>query len=287
MIIYPEIALRNGRCATLRKGQMTLPEDHGTDPLDVARDLAEQGAEWLHVVDLDAVGRRDRDNTRLIAEIIRAVDIPVQVAGGIHKPEHVQWWINRGAECVVFGSAAYLAPGNVRKAAKRYPYRVLVSVDVRADAVMVDGWARPTGTAPLAFLQEFDEIELAGAIVNDIDHDLDFPDATLALLADLGRQLRTPVIASGVAKSLDLISTLKHLGTIAGAVVGRALHHGLFTLEGAQRIAVEPGPRRAATTRATGLRRSHDISRLSGMRGRIPERGAAGSCGARPASPVE
>ncbi|MGR3382663.1 1-(5-phosphoribosyl)-5-[(5-phosphoribosylamino)methylideneamino]imidazole-4-carboxamide isomerase [Roseovarius indicus] len=249
MIIYPEIAIKNGRCVTLRKGQMTLPEEHDTSPLDLARHYEAHGAEWLHVADLDATGRHSHDNTALVEQIIREVDIPVQVSGGIHKPHHIDWWIDRGAETVVIGSAAYLGPGVVRSSAERHPFRVLVSVDIRDGEVMVDGWTRPTGTPPLDFLQSFDNLCLAGVIVNDTDYDADLPDGSVALVADLARQLKTPVIASGLAKTLDHVSTLKYLGTIAGAIVGRGLHHGTFTLEEAQRIVVE------RDTRAMMLRR--------------------------------
>lgn len=236
MIIYPEIAIKNGKCVTLRKGQMTLPVVYDHDPLSKAREFADQGAEWLHVVDLDAVGRHEKDNSDMIAELIRSVPVPVQVGGGIHKLRHVDWWMDRGAECVVMGSAAYLGPRVLREAAERYPFRVLLSVDVQEGQVMVDGWTRPTGLPPLDFARRFDDIGLGGIIVTDIDYDIDLPDASLSLVTHMARNLTTPVIASGVAKSLDHLSTLRFLENIAGAVIGRALHRGDFTLEAALRL---------------------------------------------------
>lgn len=275
MIVYPEIAIQNGRCVTLRKGQMVLPETHDIDPLTAAKQFEEQGAEWLHVVDLDARGRRVKDNTQLVSQIISEVQIPVQVAGGIHKPEHVDWWINRGAECVVIGSAAYLGPDVVRQAAENHPFRVLVSVDVKDGKVMVDGWTRPTETPPLEFLKLFDSNCLAGVIINDADYDIELPDGSVALVAELAFELKTPVIASGLTKTLDHVSTLKYLGNIAGAIVGRGLHQGVFTLSDAHRIALERDKHEALLRRVPNWNAKHS-TRIPKVAGRFSEKSTTG-----------
>jgi len=233
MILYPDIALREGRCVTLRRGQMSLPVVHEGDPVEIARRFVAEGAEWLNLVDLDAAGRRARDNTEILRAIIRAVDIPVQVGGGIARIEHVDWWIDQGADCVVIASAAVLNPALIHRAAGRHPYRVLVGLDVAQGRVMVDGWTRPTDHAPLDFIARFDRLDVAGVIVTDIDYDTALPDASFALVTDLARHIATPVIASGLVKTLDDLSTLHHLENIAGAIVGRALHEGRFTLRAA------------------------------------------------------
>lgn len=235
MILYPDIGLHEGRCVTLRRGQMTEPIVHEGDPVEIARRFAHEGAEWLNVTDLDAAARRRGNNADLARAIIRAVDIPVQVGGGVAKIEHVDRWIADGADCVVIASAAVLNPGLIHGACARHPYRVLLGVDVRAGRVMVNGWTRPTEHTPLDFVSQFDRLDLAGVIVTDIDYDMALPDASFALVADLARRLATPVIASGLVKTLDHLATLQHLENVAGAVIGRALHGGNFTLREALR----------------------------------------------------
>jgi len=243
MILYPEIALKDGRLVTLRRGQMTSPIRYDRDPVEQARAFAAEGAEWLHVVDLDAVLRGRRHNGDIVRSIIRAVDIPVQVGGGIAKMEQVDDWIGEGAECVVIASAAVLNPALVRRACERYPFRVLVSVDVSQGRVMVDGWTRPSELSPLDFVAQFDRLDLAGVIVTDIDYDIDLPDASFALVTDLARRLATPVVASGVVKTLDDLATLRFLENVAGAVIGRALHQGRFTLHEALRVVWDAEPK--------------------------------------------
>jgi len=242
MIIYPDIGLRNGQCVTLRRGQMTEPVAYDHNPIEKAMQFAAEGAEWLNVVDLDAAGRRGRTNTEIILEMIKRVRVPIQVSGGIAKREDVDWWIAQGAECVVIGSAAVLSPSLIRDVCKRHPYRVLLSVDVSNWRVMVDGWTRPTEHTPLEFARMFDRLDLAGIIVTDIDYDIGSPEASFALITEMGQHLTTPVIASGVVKTLDDLSTLKYLETISGAIVGRALHEGRFTLAEALRLVWEAEP---------------------------------------------
>ena len=247
MIVYPDIGIQNGRCVTLRKGQMTQPEIYAHDPIAKALDFVAQGAEWLNVVDLDAARGRGRGvfNSDLIVSLINAVPVPVQVGGGVRKLDQVRWWMDHGAECVVIGSAACLGPGMVRKACERYPFRIMLAVDVAQGRVMVNGWTRPTDMTPLAFARRFDRLDLGGIIVTDIDYDIDLPDASFALVTEMARHLTTPVIVSGVVKTLDHLSTLKYLGTISGAVIGRALHHGHVSLADALRLVWEVEPTEA------------------------------------------
>lgn len=239
MIVYPDITLRQGRCVTLRHGQTPIPVVHEGDPVAIARRFARDGAEWLNVVDLDAGGRHTRDNTAVVREILRAVDIPVQVGGGIARPFHVDWWIDNGADCVVIGSAAVLDPSLVVEACERHPYRVLLAIEVTQGLLRVDGWTRPSEHAARSFLAHFDRLPLAGVVVTDVDYDRALPDASFALVSALGHELSMPVIASGLVKTLDDLATLRYLDVISGAVVGRALHQGAFTLRQAMAVAAD------------------------------------------------
>ena len=230
MIIFPDIELQRGLCVNLVRGQMDQPVVYDVDPLEAARGFAADGAEWLHVLDLDAVAQQDGTNAALIEEIIRAVHIPVQVSGGIRTLAAVESWIERGAGRVVIGTAAVRDPQMVMDAAARHPGKVVVSIDARGGAVVCEGWNEATAWTPLEFSRQFEISDLAGIIFTDIDRDDDLPESTLATTTDLATALIVPVIASGPVKSLDDLSTLHYLPNIAGAIVGRALFGGVLTL---------------------------------------------------------
>jgi len=230
MMIYPDIGLKQGRCVTLRRGQMVLPLRHRCEPVEQARRFAAEGAEWINVVDLDAKGRRVRDNTELMARIVQEAGVPVQVGGGILKPAHVDWWMARGAASVTIGSAAVLSPRLVAEACARHPFGITLAIEVRDGRVMVDGWTEPSDHDPLQFARQFDGLALAGIVLTDLDHDPEFPEASLARALAFAEGLQTPVSVAGMVRSLDDIATLCELGGFAGAVIGRPLHAGTFTL---------------------------------------------------------
>lgn len=237
MMIFPEIGLRDGACVTWRRGQTVRPIIHDVDPVGAALAFARDGAEWLHVTDHDAKGYCRCDNTETVEAIIDAVDVPVQVAGGILKLQHVDQWMERGAGSVVIGSAAMLNPRMVADACARHPFAITLAINIWQGSVMVDGWTRPSGVDPLAFAQGFEHLALAGLLVADIDYDRDFPEGSLGRIAALARAVRLPVTASGVTKSMADLATLAHVGSVSGILVGSALYSGALRLEEAQREA--------------------------------------------------
>lgn len=233
MIIYPDIELQRGRCVSLIRGQMDEPVVYDVSPLDAALGLVGQGAEWLHLVDLDAVGQIEEENSDLIVEIIKNVHIPVQVAGGIRSMAAVDWWFGHGAARVVIGTAAVKDPGLVKEACTRYPKQITVSVDAKGGFVAVEGWRETTAFTPLEFARQFQLYDLAAIIFTDIDRDQDVPESSLAMTTKMGSNLIVPVIASGTVKTLDDVSTLTYLPNVAGAIIGRALFEKAFSLSDA------------------------------------------------------
>ena len=242
MIIYPYIALRGGRCVTLVRGRIDEPVVYDFDPLETAKAFARAGAEWLHVVDLDAVAGTG-DNEALIRDIIRHANAPVMVAGGIRSMERVRFWANAGAGRMVLGTAAVRAPQLVKEASFAFPDAIVVSVDVWQGFVTIDGWREQTAFSPVDFVKQFAGLPMSQIIVTDIDRELALPESSFALVTKVASETETPVIASGLARSIDDISELKYLYNISGAIVGRALHDGSFTLEEALEVAqVAPEP---------------------------------------------
>jgi phosphoribosylformimino-5-aminoimidazole carboxamide ribotide isomerase len=227
MIIYPDIELQKGRCVNLIRGRMEAPVVYDVDPVEAACDFVAQGAEWLHVVDLDAVFNAG-NNAAIIKEIIRKSGANVQVAGAIRSMDKMHRWIDAGASRVVIATAAVKAPHLVKEAATVYPEQVVVSVDARGGKVVVEGWRETTSFTPVEFARLFDDVPLAAIIYTDIDRDEDMPESSISHTTELAAKIRTPVIASGVVKSLSDISTLKYLPNISGAITSRALFGGVF-----------------------------------------------------------
>ncbi|MGH6894816.1 MAG: HisA/HisF-related TIM barrel protein [Dongiaceae bacterium] len=236
MIVYPDLELRKGRLVNLTRNRIESPIIYDIDPVQAASDLAAQGAEWLHVVDLDAVFNVG-ENTAIIKEIIRASKCPVQVGGAIRSMEKVHSWMEAGAARVVIATAAVKYPHLVKAAATAYPNCIVVSIDARGGRVVIEGWTETTIFTPIDFARQFDDIGLAAIIHTDIDRDEDHPESTMAHTTELASKVRTPVIASGVVKSLDDISTLSYLPNIAGVITSRALFGGAFTFREANAIA--------------------------------------------------
>ncbi len=241
MIIYPDIELQKGRCVNLRRGRSEEPIVYDIDPIEAARDFAAQGAEWIHVVDLDAVFNQG-DNAEVIQRIIGEAGCPVQVGGAIRSMERVHHWIDAGAQRVVLATAAVKTPHLVKEAATSFPGQVVVSVDARGGHVVVEGWREATIFTPVDFARQFEDVALAAIIYTDIDRDDDQPDSSLSHVTELAAGVKTPVIASGVVKTLEDVSVLQYLPNIAGAITSRALFGGTFTLAEALAIAREPAP---------------------------------------------
>jgi phosphoribosylformimino-5-aminoimidazole carboxamide ribotide isomerase len=242
MIIYPDLELRNGRLVNLARNRIESPIIYDLDPLQAAHDLVAQGARWLHVVDLDAVFNAG-SNAAIIRNIIRTAGCSVQVGGAIRTMDKVHSWMDAGAARVVIATAAVKYPHVVKAAATAYPDAVVVSIDSRGGKVVIEGWTEATTFTPVEFARQFENIGLASIIYTDIDRDEDHPESSLAHITELAAKISTPVIASGVVRTLDDISTLSYLPNIAGAITSRALFGGRFTLPEALAIAQSPhGP---------------------------------------------
>lgn len=239
MIIYPDIELRRGLCVNLVRGRMEEPIVYDISPVEAARKFEKQGAEHLHVVDLDGAAQGGRHNADQIIEIIEAVRIPVQVGGGIRTFSAVQWWLDHGAARVVLGTAAVKDRRLVEEACVHFPGKILVSVDARDGYVVIEGWREKTGFTAVDLARSFERTGVAEIIYTDIDRDDQRPESSLVNTMRMGEQLAIPVIASGTVKTLDDVAMLKYLPNIEGCVIGRALFNGSVDLSEAIKTAKE------------------------------------------------
>lgn len=200
MILYPAIDLREGRCVRLVQGDFDQETAYDDDPVSVARMFAALGAQWLHVVDLDAA-RRQGDNRELIEALAAIVPIPVQVGGGVRDGT----LLDRGVARVVVGSLAVEDPGAVRALAARYPGRVAVGLDHRGGEVRVRGWAESASVRLGDALAAVDGPDVAAFVVTEIARDGMLTGPDLEGLRSVLALTGTPVIASGgVSSVVDL-----------------------------------------------------------------------------------
>lgn len=221
---------------SLTRGRLDEPIDVGKSPVDVAREYIEAGADWLQIVDLNGAAE-DGDNDAVVRDILKLAKVPTQVGGGVRTLARAQELFDAGATRVILGTAAVADPDFLRQCVTAHPRQVVVSMDVWQGRVAIQGWKVSTSYEPLDYIKLLNRLDLAAIVITDIDRDVDLPESSLALTMQLAEQAAVPVIASGVIKTLDDISTVRYLPNIAGAVVGRALNTGAFTLAEALAIA--------------------------------------------------
>ena len=228
MILFPAIDLKEGLAVRLEQGDMARATIFHRDPAVQAQAFAQQGFEYLHVVDLDGAFAGQPVNAAAVERILEVIGIPVQLGGGVRDMATVESWLGKGVDRVIIGTAAVRNPALVKEAAKKYPGRVAVGLDARDGKVAVEGWAETSELTALDIARRFEDAGVAAIIYTDVSRDgmlqgLNF-DATIAL-ADA---ISSPVIASGGLASLDDIRALlePRARRLEGAIAGRALYDG-------------------------------------------------------------
>ncbi|NKB55497.1 MAG: 1-(5-phosphoribosyl)-5-[(5-phosphoribosylamino)methylideneamino]imidazole-4-carboxamide isomerase [Alphaproteobacteria bacterium] len=230
MILYPAIDLKDGACVRLRRGAMEDATVFNDDPGAQARQFADAGCEWIHVVDLNGAFQGKPVNAAVVDAILAAVDIPVQLGGGIRSLEVAENWLSRGVRRIVLGTAAVKDPDMVIEACRCWPDRVAVGIDARGGFVAVEGWAEQSTLTVYDLAARFEDAGVAAIVYTDIDRDGMMKGVNVDATADLAQATSIPVIASGGIASLEDLSALQARGGIAGAISGRALYDGRLDL---------------------------------------------------------
>lgn len=245
MDLYPAIDLRSGRSVRLVQGDYSRQTVYGGDPVAVAKELVADGAPWLHVVDLDAARTGRPENRALVSAIADAVHVPVQTGGGIRDEFSAEALLGSGVARIVIGTAAVEEPAMVRRLALRHPGRVALGLDARGGEVAVRGWTEGSGTAAAEVLHRFRDAELGAVVVTDIARDGTLGGPNLGGLTSVLVATSLPVIASGGVGSLADLRALAGLEAggrrLAGAIVGKALHDGAFTVREAMAACAPSG----------------------------------------------
>ena len=228
MILFPAIDLKEGRCVRLVRGEMASATVFNDDPAAQAREFAEAGFTWLHVVDLDGAFAGASRNGAAVEGILAATGLPVQLGGGIRDMAAIEGWLERGVRRVILGTIAVRDPELVRRAAKAFPGRVVVGIDAKGGKVAVEGWAETSEMAAVDLARAFEDAGVAAIVYTDIDRDGLLKGLNLAATLELARAVRIPVIASGGLAGLDDVRQLlaPEAAILEGAIAGRALYDG-------------------------------------------------------------
>ena len=245
MILFPAIDLKDGECVRLIHGDMAQATVFNTDPAAQARAFEAQGFEYLHVVDLDGAFAGKPMNARAVEGILRDVNMPVQLGGGIRDMRTIDGWLGKGVARVIIGTAAVKDPELVREAARLNPGRIAVGIDARDGLVAVEGWARTAQLSAAELGKRFEAAGVGAIIYTDISRDGVLKGLNIEATLALADAVSIPVIASGGLASLDDVKRILEpdCARLAGAITGRALYDG--RLDPAEALALIKASREA------------------------------------------
>ncbi len=246
MILYPAIDLKDGAAVRLQEGRMDQATVFDTDPAAAAKRFVDLGYAWLHVIDLDGAIAGASRNAGAVMRIVDQSRTPVQLGGGVRSLEAIDHWLTAGVTRVILGTAAARDPRLVRDAAKAFPERIAVAVDVKNGQVAVAGWVSSEAIGALELALRYQDAGVAALIVTDIARDGMLSGPNIDLTGAVADAVDIPVIAAGgMAEAGDVAALHARTGrrAIAGAVIGRALWKPDFDHAAAMRYACGPaGP---------------------------------------------
>jgi len=238
MLLIPAIDLKNGQCVRLRQGKMDDVTVFSDDPVAVAKRWVDEGAQRLHVVDLDGALKGQPLNLKHIEKIAAAVKVPVQVGGGIRDEETVQRYLDAGVAYIIIGTKAVNTPHFLHDLCLEYPRHIIAGLDAKDGRVALHGWAKLTGHDVIEAAQHCERDGVEAIIYTDIARDGMMKGFNAEGTRQLAQTVKTPVIASGGISSKKDLEALKGLegDGVIGAVVGRALYEGTLKLKDALKI---------------------------------------------------
>jgi len=239
MLILPAIDLRGGKCVRLKQGDYAQETVFGDDPAAVAKRWVSEGAQTLHLVDLDGAKAGKPVNSDVIQKIVQTAGVPCQLGGGIRTEADIQAVFSWGVARVILGTRALQDPAWVRQIAQSFPGRVVLGLDARDGKVATHGWLETSDTTVLAMAREFTNWPLYGIVYTDIAKDGMMAGPNTAALAELAAAIPVPVIASGGVTTIENVRELLDKN-LFGCIIGRALYEGTIDLAAAIKLAESP-----------------------------------------------
>lgn len=233
MIVIPAIDIRDGKCVRLLQGDFDRTTVYSDDPVYMARKWQEKGAERIHVVDLDGSRLGAPQSRDVIKEIVREIDVPLQVGGGIRDIETVRIYIEMGVEYIIVGTGALKNRDFVLEACQRYRDSVVLGIDARDGKVALEGWTESTVMTPLEIARSYEGCGLAAVVYTDIARDGMETGINIESTKELAESVNIPIIASGGVAGIGDIEKLIEVEAsgIMGVITGKALYEGTLSLE--------------------------------------------------------
>ena len=231
--VVPAVDMQDGEVVQLVQGEKGTETTYG-DPVEAAEEWIEQGAETLHLVDLDGAFEGERKNADAVEAILDAVDVDVQLGGGIRTADDAFDLLGRGIDRVILGTAAIENPDIVAEISEKYPGSVMVSLDAKEGEVLVSGWTESTGLDPAEAATRYEDLGAGAILFTDVDVEGQMEGVQTDPVRRVADAVEIPVVASGGVATVEDVRTLRDTGASA-VVVGSALYQGAFTLTAARR----------------------------------------------------
>ncbi len=228
MILFPAIDLKDGQCVRLKLGDMEQATVFSDNPAAQAKSFEQQGFAWLHLVDLNGAFAGKPVNAAAVEAILNAINIPLQLGGGIRDMATIEHWLGLGVRRVILGTAALRDPDLVREACKKFPRQVVVGIDAKAGHVAVEGWGESSDMAAIELATRFSDAGVAAIVFTDIERDGVLKGINFEKTLELAEAVPIPVIASGGLASMADVRRLAtpECAILEGAITGRALYDG-------------------------------------------------------------
>ena len=232
MLILPAIDLRNGKCVNLVQGRAEEETIFSDQPIEMAKRWEAEGAEYLHLVDLDGAFHGTSANLQIVREIVEAIQIPVQLGGGIRTLERLDLVVNLGVARAILGTAALKNPVLVERACRKYGAQIAVGIDAKDELVATEGWLKVSHKPAIEFAKEMQNLGVLTIIYTDIKSDGMLKGPNMEATRAVVEAVKIDVVASGGITSGEDLKTLKSIGA-SGAIIGRALYTGDLDLQSA------------------------------------------------------
>ncbi len=239
MIIIPAIDLKGGRCVRLLQGRMDAETVFSDNPAKMAKRWQDEGAEIIHLVDLDGAISKKPRNIDSIKEIIKSVDIPIHLGGGIRDIDTIRMYLKLGIKRIIIGTEAVKNPEMVKRSAKEFPGRIIIGIDAKDGQVAIEGWTKATKTGAAELARQFEDSGIFAINFTDIKRDGMESGPNIEETKKLAESVNIPVVASGGVSCIDDIKNLLSVESsgVMGVITGRALYNGSLNLKEAIALA--------------------------------------------------
>jgi phosphoribosylformimino-5-aminoimidazole carboxamide ribotide isomerase len=236
--IYPAIDMRGGKCVRLLQGDYNKETVYGDSPVEMAALFAEQGAEWIHMVDLDGAKEGKRINDRFVIEAAKQLPVKVQIGGGIRTEDDIVYYLENGVNRVILGSAAIANPSFVKEMLRKYGERIVIGIDAKNGFVATEGWLNTSNVKATDLGKALAEAGAQTFIFTDIATDGMLSGPNIQAVVEMARATGKHVIASGGVSSLEDLASLQKYADdgVVGAIVGKALYTKQFTVAEALKV---------------------------------------------------